>query len=229
MVRIDPKPKQSAGLAPHQVKLLRQLEVRRRRKRVGGVVFLALLLALLFGLGVILAKTGIWDIPFFSKHFYRAPEPVRTVTVEEQSPEGIRFELTETNEVQVTLTESELTGIFQQWLAAQADPPLAPTAQIVITPEFFELFGLLQKPITAPVRIELVPVIRTGELHLELRSLHLGQVEAPAFVHDALNAMLADGSLTLAAAVEDFGAITSLELGDGQLTLTGKRVETSTP
>lgn len=148
---------------------------------IGAAIFIALFLIIVFAV----AKSGIIDVPVFSK-LYKGPSPVRII--ESQPIDDTAFktilserlsEQTKTSKppFRLRINDAELTGalisVIDVALRDQAWKAL--TVQIASTPEYLELFGKFQRGfIHADVRLRLKPVVENGGIRFEVTDFRFG-------------------------------------------------------
>lgn len=195
-------------------------------------ILVLILLLVLLAAAVALAKSGLMNVPLFSR-FYRGPVPVRTVSSAPMNVDALRVLigsrlLSQVNAGKkppyiVRVNERELTGALgsavdevlrdQEWKTRQA--------QLAITPEFMEFTGSFRRePVLVEMRLRLVPAIQEGALSVTPVDIRLGDFP----VSPGLSQELAGILFT-----RDFGSwrltygevqLQRVELGDGYLNLT---------
>lgn len=199
---------------------------RRRSFRSGCCCFgVVLLVALFIVIAAAVAKSGIINVPVFSKLFYVTPRPTRSVTVSPAAAEIITkgAVVSQAGEKSVvTLTEAELTYLARQLLASGAEPLFAPTVQTAINPNGVELFGLLLKPVRANLTATIVPTVAEGQLRFTISAITLGDLSLPPslaqnLIGEALQASLAP----LGSSVQTLGELKNVTLREGSLVIEG--------
>lgn len=214
--------------------------VKRRKRKKFLTCCLLIVLAVIFVLvsaAVALAKTGLVDVPVFSKIFYKTPAPQRVVTV---TPEEIaNFNLNATKklenevkprispgvtgqkiEVSLEFTEKELTA-FLRSLETNGESPLL-NSQISITPESLEIFGEINKSTKTYITIGLKPEIQDGNLKITIQKIRIGTLPIPAvFGNFLVEKFLSEQLRKTEEAISKVGELKSVVLGEGKITLMG--------
>lgn len=160
-------------------------EKTKRSKFRSGCLFSAGFFPIFFIIvcGAVLAKAGIWEIPVFSKVFYRTPQPIRIVKIKNpaeyanKTPNSSYDQTTKT--YQLELTEDDITFMIQQSLAKQSEPTFAPNAQVAITEKEIEFFGFLLKPFKANLTIRIVPIFANNKIDFKLTKFKVGDLSLP--------------------------------------------------
>ncbi len=175
---------------------------RKKRRRVLSCCFLEILfvLLILFLGTATVAKTGLFEIPFFSKIFYKQPEPLRVITPQQKRVENLN-ELFENKiksqvkekispgeenqkvEIELEFTEEELTASLLRGIEVGSLP--LSKAQIAISQKEIEIFGRFIKPeIFFTVRFQ--PKIQNGQITVKLTKIKLGNLSVPVFLSNIL-------------------------------------------
>ena len=136
------------------------------------------LLVIFFGFVIIslatLAKSGIFQIPFFSDIFYKIPEPTRIVEISQtdinQFSQGLNVKVTP-EKITLDVSEEELTHFLRQILAKGENPYFTNTVQAVIEPEGVEVFGLLLRPVKANLTVWLAPELIENRFNLKVNNI----------------------------------------------------------
>lgn len=149
-------------------------------------VFIAAFLVLASLLAFAVAKTGLFRVPIFSS-FYQGPTPTRAVSSEPITETQFRSLLTSQVEAQfaagrrdeatITVTETQLTGAIRSAIAQalREQGATAEDVQIVVEPKYLELSGrLMEKSVTADLRVRLDPVIEDGGIRFDATDIYLG-------------------------------------------------------
>jgi len=188
--------------------------------------FLILVVILLFFLitsVAVLARTGIAEIPFFSAIFYQTPKPTRVIEIEDsgemaQKSPNITLNL-EKGLVNFELTEQDLTFILRQSLTGQKDSYFAQNLQLVITNQQIELFGLLLRPVSANLTLNIKPFLTAGKLSYAVVGAKIGDLSVPAGLANwVLDKFIKDKDKQIGLNENDF-QFTALELKEGKLDL----------
>lgn len=147
---------------------------------------LFLIIILFFSITVVaaIAKTGIIEIPVFSKIFYKIPEPNRNVEIDDfqamaSKSLNVAFDI-EQGLINLELTEEELTFILRQALSGKPDSYFSKNFQVTISDGQIELFGLLLKPVSANLMLKIKPYLVGGELGYDITAAKIGSLTVPA-------------------------------------------------
>jgi len=212
---------------------------RKKRKKFLTCCLLELLFILLI-LGLVataIAKTGLVDVPVFSKIFYKPPTPQRVVTVTPEEVKNFSADITNKleqevksqikpgvtgQEVEISLefTEKELTALLRN-LTANGDLPFG-NSQISITPEGLEIFGEINEPKKTYLSVNLKPEIKDGDLKIKIKKIKIGTLPLPAIfgnflVEKFLNTQLDEVRDEIA----KIGKLENIKLDEGKITLQG--------
>jgi hypothetical protein len=135
----------------------------------------------------LIAKTGIYDIPVFTKIFYQQPMPIHEVIPSpnqaaewEKKMQINPFSAEQVKKVE--FTEGDLTTMF--WVAlekagAQQGKIAIKTGQIAVDQNQVELFAEFTAPFHALVSVGLLPQIENQQLVFKTESLRIGNLEVP--------------------------------------------------
>lgn len=164
---------------------------------------LLIVLFLLLGGTILIAKTGLVEIPLFTDYFYEPLKPSRAVTLsksfnterlladklDDQLFNNLKTGMISGQSVTLTFNEQELTGIFQTLLiddpsqpSDQEDNFVLRDVQVAILENELEIFGNLEKPVTAQLLITVKPTFENQRLGLEITHVKLGQAPIPGFI-----------------------------------------------
>lgn len=123
-------------------------------------------------------------------------------------------------EVQVTITEAELTSVFQQQLAAQPDSPFS-NPQVYLRDGKIKLYATVTtNNLTGNALIIMNPVIVDNKLQVKIESADFGPVPAPQNVLDSLASTINDQLLSMVSGLPTGVGLKSIAIADGTLTLT---------
>jgi hypothetical protein len=123
-------------------------------------------------------------------------------------------------EVQVTITEAELTSVFEQQLAAQPDSPFS-NPQVYLRDGKIKLYATVTTSnLTGNALVIMNPVIVDNKLKVTIESADFGPVPAPQSVLDSLASTVNDQLLTLVGQMPTGVGLKSIAIADGNLTLT---------
>ncbi len=212
---------------------------KKKRKKFFTCCLLELLFLILI-LGLVttaIAKTGLVDVPVFSKIFYKLPVPQRVVTVTPEEIKNFSADVTKKLEQEVAsqikpgvtgqkveisleFTEKELTALLQN-LTTNGDSPFK-NSQISVTPEGLEIFGEINEPKKTYLTVNLKPEIRDGDLKIKIKKIKIGTLPLPAIfgnflVEKFLNAQLNE----IRDEIGKAGELKNISLDEGKITLRG--------
>lgn len=170
---------------PKKEKRRRKVAKRRRLKKCCLLLFFLVLLILLVVTTAAIAKTGIWEIPVFSRLFYQIPQPTRKIEIKDDTQlaqKAPRFSFNKDNNIfRMELGEEDMTFIIRQTLARQSDPYFAQNSQLVFSEGRTEFFGLLLKPvktnITAVANVDYLK--DQDKFDFKLTKVKLGDLSLP--------------------------------------------------
>lgn len=217
--------------------VVKELKKRKRRKTLSccllGILFLLLILFLSF---TAVAKTGLIEIPFFSKFFYKTPEPQRVVKVQQEGAENLEeiFENkiksqveekmvlnqeTQKVEVELEFVEEELTAALLRGIATGSLP--LSRAQIAVLPKEVEIFGKLSNP-EVFLTINFQPKIQNGQIAVKITKFKLGNLSVPVFfLNFFIEKFLKDQMAQINEIVSKGGKLEEIRLEEGRVVIKG--------
>jgi hypothetical protein len=217
--------------------ILSEIRHEERRKKLIGclirfVLWVAAIVIPAFLLAVMAAKTGLVTVPWFTDHYYRPGEPSRIVNplVGSDADNVMRAVASRArfNEavgtMELTLKETEITTILQDAVkkGGSSLPLSLDSGQMAVDKDAVELFLTGTKDgRKVTVKVRAVPKIEEAELRLETKEITVGALTLPKFMF-GLTDQLLDSVLgrSLTDSLEEVGTPQSVELEEGQLTLT---------
>ncbi len=211
---------------------------------------LLVLLALVIFVFIILAKTGFFQIPFFTDIFYKSPQPVYVVQApffneDEKQKLAESFEqriveqafsqvdpdklkeglISEDQRINLDLNifESEITLLFRTGLTQGLEQEYKfEGSQVAITPSELEFFTHVLKPKDVYLTLGLKPTIKDGELNLELTKIKIGNLALPsALANVVVEYYLGNKIKEVSKSLFPFTKIESLTLTEGQINISG--------
>lgn len=212
---------------------------KKKHKKIFTCCFLKLLIVILIlgGIATIVAKTGIVDIPVFSKLFYKTPTPERIVSanidkeksfenilaqkLEQQIESGKKSE-TDGQKIEIALdfTEEELTGFLKNAEATENFP--FSYSQISISPDGLEVFGQLKELNKTFLTIILKPEVTEGNLKISFKEIKIGNLSLPPAIGNFLvDKFLKDQINSTQETISKNGKLENIELADGKIVLHG--------
>lgn len=211
---------------------------KKKHKKFFTCCFLKLLIVILIlgGIAATVARTGIIDIPVFSKLFYKTPTPERVVSVdvEEKNFENIlsqkieqqiklnKISEADTQKVEVTLdfTEEELTS-FLKGAEGTENFPFA-DSQISISPDGLEIFGQLKELNETFLTVVLKPEVTDGDFKISFKEIKIGNLSLPPVIGNFLvDKFLKDRIDSIKQTISKNGNLKSIDLSDGKILLHG--------
>lgn len=239
MTRIENEPKSPYELDEMQDEikhLKKQLRHKQSRKffNCRSCAILILLVFIISGsvLTAIIAKSGLWQIPFFSGYFYHQPMPVYGVQPAEFDENDLLKRLEKiagsealiqkkTNDLKINfkLTESELSALFMglnkegKALAGQIK-----SGQIALASNQAELFFEIKSPRNLIITLNFVPAIKDGKLALKVEKFKIGDLSLPGFLGGLLvEDVIADSLNNLLVSLAQTGRLVDIKLADREI------------
>ncbi|MBU1146598.1 hypothetical protein KKD80_03575 [Patescibacteria group bacterium] len=209
----------------------------KKRKKLFTCCLLELLFVILVLGGIVtaIAKTGLIDIPVFSKLFYEAPTPDREVSTtpgEEKKFEDILAEKikqqikvgekSDTGQLNIALnfTEEELTG-FLKAAEINEDYPFS-NSQISISSDGVEIFGQLKEFNQTFLTATLKPEVVGEELKISFTKISIGNLSLPPAIGNFfINKFLKDQLDSIKELISKNGKLENIELSPGKLIFYG--------
>jgi len=213
---------------------------RKKRGKILTCCILVLLLTIFFSslIAAAIAKTGLVDVPIFSKILSKTPAPRRIVTVTPGETENFETAVTQKLKSQVEprikpngtgqkipvrleFTEKELT-LFLKDIEAQQEEPFMKNAQITVAEDAIEIFGEMQQPKKIFLTLGLRPELKNGDLTVALTKIKLGTLSLPVSLSNFwVNKFLNDKLKTVGETISKVGKIENISLEDGKIVLQG--------
>lgn len=166
------------------------LEGKKHRSKKVLLVISIILIGILIGVGILIAKTGVVRIPYLSSMYHERPL-TRVVTAASVSPQMLMDRLnqaiqsttsTKGGVVRVTFSEQEITGALKNALQTSLKRPgvSVDQSQIVVTPSGFEVTASIKnETMSVHVFARAMPVVQNGRLSFEITELYLGDIPVP--------------------------------------------------
>lgn len=220
-------------IPPEQLRAAVKQEMKHERRaafwrRVGayGGAFVVLGLISIVGIGYMVAKLGVADVPFLSSRVYEPVMPTRMVypLVGSNAQNVLSGVLARgsfsaaSQTMSVYASEQELTTMFNE---AVAQSGTLKSVQTVITPAAIEVYGVIPNDTREiPLLIRLLPVVKEQKLQVEVSEVVFGSLDLPSvFVEAAVNAAVEQFSQSLKDALGG-GAVTNVTLEEGKAYVT---------
>jgi len=189
---------------------------------------LAVLIPLVF-VAVLLARTGLVQVPLLTSWLYRPVAPSRTVLplAGSNTADILIAEISKPKvnpnfgTFKISFNESELTTMAKDGLNAAGDslPLKVDSVQVAVDADAVELFATSpQKGRAVTIRIRFVPNVDGGKLKLTINELKIGSLDVPPGASGML-ATLLDKSLASAmeSGIGQLGQLVNIELAKGFL------------
>jgi len=198
---------------------------------------LIIVILILGGITAMVAKTGLVEIPVFSKLFYSAPSPEKIVST--NSAEGKNFEdilgqkleqqiesgkksETDSQKVEVALefTEEELTGFLKDMEAAENYP--FSDSQVSISADGIEIFGQLKELNKTFLTVVLKPEVTDNNLKISFTKIKVGNLSLPdALGNFLVDSLLKDQIKSAQETISQNGKLESIDFSDGKIVFRG--------
>lgn len=151
-------------------------------------------------LAAMIAKSGLWQLPFFSDYFYHQPEPVYQVAdlkftqadfvsrlqklaMAEAIKQGRKSNLT----VNFEINDQELTALMRdQAVKNQALSGRIESWQMALTPVYAQLFVKAKSPKNLILTLDFVPAVKDGKINLAVNRFRAGDLDLPKFLGSML-------------------------------------------
>jgi hypothetical protein len=236
MTRIESENKKSGELGEMQSEieqLKKQLKHKQSKKFFNcgscSVLLILIFLGLVIVAALILAKSGLWQIPFLTNYFYREPVPVYQVKNLEFNDndligrikaaavsEALKQKKTANLAVSFELNEEELSSLLR--MQVQKNKDLAGQVQymqIALTPDSAQLFLHVNNPKGLIATVDFVPSLTEGKLNFQVKSFKVGNLELPRFFGTLFVENIGANTLnTLLTSLSLVGRIEEINLGD---------------
>jgi uncharacterized protein YpmS len=140
---------------------------------------------------------------------------------EQKVTEAVK-QLEQSGTITLTITENQLTAFIIQQLQSQTDVPFK-DPQVLLRNNQIEVSGTVTSSIlTAPGSMVLVPVVDQGNLKINVQSAKIGSIPIPQSTLDSLSNTINQNINSLISVNGTPLDIQSLQVADGQMTITGK-------
>jgi hypothetical protein len=181
-------------------KLKKQLKHKQSKKffncRSCALLIILVVIALGSIFAAILAKSGLWQIPFFSDYFYHQPTAVYVVkpsTFNENNlvnrlqsvvtSEAIKQKKTSNLEVFLKLDEAELTSLLMgQNKEGKALANTLKYGQVAINTSQTQLFFETESVRNLIVTLDFIPGVKDGKLNFKVKKFKIGDLPLPGFI-----------------------------------------------
>lgn len=182
---------------------------------LGRLIKLALLVGIVWVV-VLVARTGLWNIPFVSAATYTRPEPLERITGTFDVEQVLQERAAGFISGSMQISDSELTALAQVG-SQKLHLGLAEVNVVALANQPLELSFSIPKRNNAVVRIDLVPVIHDGQLDFTVTRTRVGAVAVPDWtIGQATRVLLATQLRPLFAGAR----LESVTTADHQLRLT---------
>lgn len=223
----------------HEIR--REIKREARRKKMSrcfgccaAIILVILVLASL--VSFVLAKTGLVNIPVFTKLFYNTPKPGRAVEVKTSGVpvmESLNQQLAKqlgsagkNNKpifLDLKISEEELSAMLKSAAGQAGQNASAPDFQVAIMPDKLEFFGQIPQISNSFLTLGIMPKVVGGQLALDLVSVKVGNLALPA---SAANLLVQDFMSQQLKKINEFlssqGELESINLYDGYMEIKGR-------
>ena len=181
-----------------------------------------------------LAKSGLVEVPLFTKLFYSVPTPQKIVkvppgslfdiqsSIKEQAEKQIFAQIKEGKtdlKLEITLGENGLTTLLNQEIKKVKETSLG-DPQISITKEKIEFFSEIYPEENREVYLTLGfrPVVKDGKLEIKIVETKIGTLPLPSFLANIFIKAALDGELEkINETIGAMAKIDKVELLDGEM------------
>lgn len=218
--------------------VMKEIKQRKRNKTLACSLIIVVLIILISSLiAAALAKSGLVEVPLFSKIFSNRAVPQKVVTLTPEELKNFETDITEKlktqvkpqikpgateQQVDVTLefTEKELTAIAKS-LETSGNSPLK-NSQVSVTPEAIEIFGEIDNLRSTTIAVAFRPEITDSELKINLEKVTLGTLSLPMFWGEFFAEKYLNQQIDAAGEnIRKMGQLKEITLEDGKLKVRG--------
>ena len=230
MTRIEnenKKPDQLDEMQDEIEHLKKQLKHKQSKKFFNCSSCAVLLIIIFVALGAvfasIMAKSGLWQLPFFTDYFYRQPEPVHLVKDSNFTENDLvnrlqQIALAEAKiqgkvsnlSINFEISEEELTAFLRNQV--KKNEALAKKIefwQIAIEADSAQLFLKANSSKNLILILDFIPSIKDGKLSLGVKNFKIGNLTLPKFFGNLLVENI--GANTFNSLLNSFGSIGKIE------------------
>jgi hypothetical protein len=188
------------GEMQDEIQQLKKQLKRKQSKKFFNCASCSVILILVFvGLGAVvsavMAKSGLWQLPFFSDYFYHAPEAVYRVNDVQftendllnrlqklAAAEALKQGKIGNISINFELSEGELTALLRGQAAKNQE--LAQKIefwQIAVSTDSAQFFLKAKSPKNLILTLDFMPSIADGKLNLDVKNFKIGDLSLPKF------------------------------------------------
>src|SRR3989338_8788247 len=174
----------------------------------------------------LIAKTGIIEIPYFSKMFYAPPRASREVNIGvaglgDSIASLVQHTKIEKDEITIELSDKDLTLLIRQIFSASKIP--ATQVQLISHNQNLELFGFFTRPLAFFLQTDIKPGVHANTLNFQITRMKIGNLSLPPFIFNYIQKSYFHSLfLGIQQKMLDAMQLTSVEVYEGKLILKGK-------
>lgn len=205
------------------------------RSCFGQLMFV--LVVLVFGAGLAIARTGLWDVPVLTPLFYQPAQPSRIVNVDETALKTVGPMLSGTLEQyrsegrdDLPLSEANLTSLLQKAIIEQKNSPIS-DLQAVIEPNGIEISGQYHTA-RRPYRffVTVWPSVNKGKMSFSVKQVRLEGLALPAALGNMIvHNYMPSSEAELNKALAQYLTVSNIRLSSRTAIVTGKIQQTNLP
>lgn len=189
-----PPPQAPKGAKPMKVKPLSQatmgLSSAKRHSKKWLLVVLLTIVFVLMGIAILIAKTGVYQIPVLSTFYHERPltrsinaPAIRPQVLLDRATEALQSATsTKGADVLVEFSEQEITGALKGALQTSLKRPgvNVDQSQIVATPTGLEVTAFVRnETMSVHLFAKIIPSVQNGRLVLDVKEVYLGDIPVP--------------------------------------------------
>lgn len=230
MTRIEQenKPNQQFDELESEINTLKKQLKRKQSRKFFNCRSCALLIIIIFivmgsFMAALAAKTGLWQIPFFTAYFYHQPVPIYEIKAadfdegdlvaqlgQSAKMQAIKQQKSSDLNISIELGEEKVTALLLAQI--KKDESLAgkvETLQLAFTGDTAQLFIKLRSPQDMILTLDFRPEVKDNLLRVKVLKIKLGDLNLPKF----LGSMLADNIIdnTINQQLNSYGQIAEIE------------------
>lgn len=196
-----------------------------------GLAFLIIVVAPIVYILFLLAKSGLVNVPLLSRFFYKPLTPIRVVSVSKPINQndlsvGKTAYNPKNGTASIVINEADLTSLVNGIVKQQNAPDFLNGAKIQVAIDENNTEVFVSKSMggsLSTVKINLLPILRNGQLVIDIDAVLIGEVLMPKRFNDAVVKPVINGALAdFMVNINKIGQIQSLNVELGQLRLVVK-------
>lgn len=155
------------------------------------IAVFVIVIGILMGIAILVAKTGVYQIPFLSSFYHVRPVtrsvdalPIRPQVLLDRATSLLQSTTSSNGgDVVVAFTEQEMTGALKGALQTSLKRPgvNVDQSQIVATPSGLEVTAFVRnETMSVHLFTKVIPIVQNGRLVLDVKEVYLGDIPVPA-------------------------------------------------